>query len=421
MIYRRRQVWAWIFLVFLLMFGPKFGTFVDVITITCIIVITVQVMSSAKIPKIGGVFLLIILYAIYILLILTLYNIYDQWHLFQPWRAAINYLGIMIVVGALARKGWNWRQILSMVSISIYIHSSIVILTFLFPDLGHAISEATGFVDKSYLRSSGLTNSYGITSLVTVIPFLIVPFTKGSLYRSKYDHIGLVIVFISLFLLARIGLYFLPIIIFSVLWRMLLHKRLRLTHLYSIFLIMGATYLLYWLGQIGIFRSESGSSNILINSLAVFFNESVHHSLEIVRTTLGGDSKIGSWETIGNFIYHNESSLEYFFGTGHYGRGNELYHLETDISYALLFSMSGFIGIGLMILIHIFPYFSYTKSSKKLRYIFLVLVVIILISHYKEATLLTRNLFSLWSFVAACLHIDHFQKKARNDDNKFNA
>ncbi|CAC9578786.1 hypothetical protein [uncultured Gammaproteobacteria bacterium] len=407
--------WLYGCLIFLTMFGPKFGAFIDIIPITCLVLLVTNTFKTNKIVGINHTAILIAAYGIYSLFIIAIMNgVYDQWHIFQPWRALINYLGIVLIVKLMFDAGWNWRQVLSMVNISIYVHSLIVILTFLIPDLKYALFDLTGFIEKSYLRSPGLTHSYGITSILTAMPFILVYFVKNSLFSVKYDYLGLVVVFISLFLLARVGLYLVPFLIFILLAVIIFMRRFRFKYIAIIFTIIFTVYFSFQYLVDMDTELLDGTGTMM----AIFFNESIWHSLELVVAYLDGNYELKSFEEIGSFDYHNETVLEYLFGTGEYGRGDRQYYLYTDISYAHFFSMVGIFGIILLILIQISPYFIFFKSAPPLRFVFLILTVVILVTNYKEATFFTRNLFSLWCYFSACLYWDHKSKYKRGFSSK---
>ena len=398
--------------IFLLLFGLKFGSFIDLIWIFCLFIIFHHLIIMKEKINVDFPFLAILFYTCYILFIMLINNVYDQWHIFQPIRCLINYLGISILIDRYYKNKVEFELLLSMINYVVYMHALIVIVTFLSPELRMIIQNATGFVEKSYLRSAGLTHSYGITSLIHLIPFITVPLIRKKILPFYFDVLGLVMTFFSLFFLARVGLYTLPFIFFSLIIYSFYNREINYSYLLTILGLMISVVAIIQLFLSDFVTSLIDSSSILADSpMIIYFHEIVSFALEIVVSTLEGDTSINSVDTIGNFTFFNHSVLQYIFGTGYYGRGDIFNYLPTDVSYAHFFSMVGIFGIFIILSVYVVPIFLYQGAKRDVKFVYFFLLLIIIITNYKEATFFTRTLFSLWAIFVVILRNESFKNQ----------
>lgn len=398
---------VWVLAIFWLLFGIKHGAFFDTINFVCMGFIAYEALILRKIRLFDSLLVILVVYSVYSNAAILWRGVWDQWHIFQPWRAIIVYLGVSAVVRAMYRDGWTWRTIIAATNSAIYIHGIIIVATFLFTDLGTAINSITGFVQKSDIRTPGLTNTYAATAFIMSFPIYSHLLVRRSLVPSWISWIGMMLCFVSLFPTARIGLYALPLILLFVSVRLVFERSLRARHVLVAALVMMCVVGAVHLQEKGLFRTNStGRRNSVTSRLAIFGNETLRHALELYITARKGNTRVKSMETIKRWEFHNSSIVQYLFGTGYFGRGDPLTHLYTDIAYAHLFSMIGIVGVVLLIAFNLLPLLIYPKCSTNLKWVFAAVAITILVSNYKQATLLTRSLFSLWTLLVACMYQD---------------
>lgn len=267
---------------------------------------------------------------------------------------------------------------------AIIIHSIIVITLYFFRDLQDYINSITGFIPKSDLRVNGLTHSYAATSLIHIIALPLV-FDN---YKNLQKNIYVLLIILSAFMLARIGLY------------------------------LGLTYLIYknitninlrkitWLIIIII------SIYIGVTSVSSLNPKSLPENYKLYLATFKWAlESFYSFAETGNFInnsfktlritFFNESIIEHLLGTGDFGRNT--IRLKTDISYFLYYSYSGLLGLILLLFVH--SRLNFYRSRNILT------LLIILFTALKEPTFYTRGLWSVYCFF---LFIDYVEKKNRS-------
>ena len=96
--------------IFILLFGIKIGAFFDMIWIYCLIIIFYVIVIKRENINLDIVFLLIFFYGFYSLTVLLMNGVYDYWHVFQPIRAMINYLGISLIISRYKKKKYHGKR-----------------------------------------------------------------------------------------------------------------------------------------------------------------------------------------------------------------------------------------------------------------------------------------------------------------------
>ncbi len=379
--------------VFALMFGPKFGAFIDCINALSLILIFVLIRQ--RLPKeIYSLLFVLAIYILHVTVVVFYSGVNDTWHLLQPWRFALNMLAIALYVSYLQEIGYTFKALTSYIEFAIFIHALILILMFVNTDFRYYWYDLTGFVEKSYLRTAGFTHSYGNTAILMCMPFFTFFTTENVFAKPLTRTCMLITVFVGLMLTGRAGLYLVPFLMLAAIMVNMFYRRLGAKDLIAPAVIVLFASLLY---VVSVARPTIVSDSVFLLQASVFVNETVRHAFEVVFTYLDkGIISIESLETIKNFYFHNDSLSEYIFGTGHYGRGESKY-LETDISYAHFFSMVGV--IGMVWLLYPFLYSLICTFRRNLHHEYFVLffyTMILLIMNYKQATLMTRGLASLW-------------------------
>lgn len=362
-------------IVFFLIFAPKFGAYLDFINILSIFLI-IRYFNYLRFQKSEIYFLILLLLIALDMSILIYINqaFSDIWHFFQTPRFILNFIAIT----AFIKFTMNHKDICfdTLVVNAILIHSLIVICGIFIPEIKDLIYSITGFPDKSPLRFAGFTNSYGVTSVTHYFGLLILLLSKDIGMSNNKKHFSLFIIILSQIFLARIGL---------------------------VFSLLTITFYFFAISKL---QSKILLSAIIISlvliypSAKLFLPESVALAIDYsseVFLLLGSAGEIGALETVKSFIFHNITVVEVIFGTGLFGRGDFATYLATDIAWAHIFSLIGLFGILLLLVLYIAPIF----INKDIPKILLIMTVVILISNYKEAFILTRSVSSVWIIYAS--------------------
>lgn len=382
-------------LFFLLLFGPKFGAYIDLISITSIYLL-IRYFNYSIDRYSFALILILMLYTIHCLSIFLISGHLDTWHAFQPIRFGINVLGIATFISYLKAMGRSYLEVVSYFELAVCLHAVICIVMFFHPEFKNLVYSSTGFLEKSYTRVAGLTHSYGIPSVMMSLAFATIAFKENVFVNQSTRYLLLFVTGFGLLLTARSGLYIAPILFF-----------------FAVCLRSGAAGVIKGLGILSIsvlilfstFDFLTSMKGSYEGQLGVFINESIYHAFEVfVSWRAGGPLEISSLETITKFDWHNTGILEVVFGTGDFGRG-EVSRLDTDIAYLHIFSMVGIVGSITLVSIYIMPWIFALirgRSFTEVGVIFLVSSLMLLM-HYKQSILLVRGVSS--SFLILSLSI----------------
>ena len=254
-------------------------------------------------------------------------------------------------------------------------------MCYFFREFQVALNSITGFVSKSEFRVNGLTHSYGTTSLIHIIAIPLA----FELYKGIKLTAVVFVVLLSAFMLARVGLYlgFIFLLLYNL--KSINFRKI----LIGLSLIYGAYSFLIFLAETDP-KSFSGDSQLYFLTM--------RWALEsFVGLVDSGELTNNSVNTL-NIAYLNDSLLEYIAGTGDFGRNR--IHLNTDISYLLYFSYSGLIGIIFLVFVH--------SRLNILRLRNICMLLILLLTAFKEPTFFTRG---LWSAYVLYLYLDYVNIK----------
>lgn len=313
-------------------------------------------------------------------LVLLLYSgVNDTWHIAQPVKSILALLGTFGML--IYAYGNSTERLKQSIVTAVLIHAFIVIMCYFFREFQVALNSITGFVSKSEFRVNGLTHSYGTTSLIHIIAIPLA----FELYKGIKLTAVVFVVLLSAFMLARVGLYlgFIFLLLYNL--KSINFRKI----LFGLSLIYGAYSFLIFLAETDP-KSFSGDSQLYFLTM--------RWALEsFVGLVDSGELTNNSVNTL-NIAYLNDSLLEYIAGTGDFGRNR--IHLNTDISYLLYFSYSGLIGIIFLVFVH--------SRLNILRLRNICMLMILLLTAFKEPTFYTRG---LWSAYVLYLYLDYVNNK----------
>lgn len=380
--------WRWIFsfiLIFFLVFGLKVGAWLDSSNIVSLLIIVAR-FNRQGIDRRSLYFLVALaIMAAYTALIIFINGaFYDLWHYFQIPRLILNGVAIYFLIAYMSNMTAGTLE--RILILGMLLHSLIIVTGMIIPELREAVYSVSGFQSKSDLRFAGLTQSYGITSVIHALGILLILFSKHLGYGSIQKILYVLVLLSAQLFLARIGLVFSCLFILLKWSTGARLSMLPITLLASACIVLGVNYM---------FDSFSPEAQAAIN-----------HSLQLWSYFSDG-REIESLATIQSFIFHNNSFSEYIFGTGHFGRGDKSTYLATDIAWAHMFSLGGLIYIAGVLFVYLYPLMA---GKSQYSFILLAVTLVILASNYKEAFVFTRSISAVWFFFVF-LHFRALGKK----------
>lgn len=362
-------------LVFWALFGLKFNAWAD----SSLFVVIPFVFYFRGNQRVKSIVIVSLIYFSLTLVLLLYSGINDTWHIAQPVKSILALLGTF---GMLTYAyGNSTERLKQSIVTAVLIHAFIVILCYFFREFQVTLNSITGFVSKSEFRVNGLTHSYGTTSLIHIIAIPLA----FELYKGIKLTAVVFVVLLSAFMLARVGLYlgFIFVLLYNL--KSINFRKI----LIGLSLIYGAYSFLIFLAETDP-KSFSGDSQLYFLTM--------RWALEsFVGLVDSGELTNNSVNTL-NIAYLNDSLLEYIAGTGDFGRNRV--HLKTDISYLLYFSYSGLIGIICLVFVH--------SRLNILRLRNICMLMILLLTAFKEPTFFTRG---LWSAYVLYLYLDYVNIK----------
>jgi hypothetical protein len=362
-------------LVFWVLFGLKFNAWAD----SSLFVVIPFVFYFKGNQRVKSIVIVSLTY-FSLTLVLSIYSgIIDTWHIAQPIKSVLALLGTFGML--IYAYGNSTERLKRSIVTAVLIHAFIVILCYFFREFQVALNSITGFVSKSEFRVNGLTHSYGTTSLIHIIAIPLA----FELYKGIKLTAVVFVVLLSAFMLARVGLYlgFIFLLLYNL--KSINFRKI----LIGLSLIYGAYSFLIFLAETDP-KSFSGDSQLYFLTM--------RWALEsFVGLVDSGELTNNSVNTL-NIAYLNDSLLEYIAGTGDFGRNR--IHLNTDISYLLYFSYSGLIGIIFLVFVH--------SRLNILRLRNICMLLILLLTAFKEPTFFTRG---LWSAYVLYLYLDYVNIK----------
>ena len=387
--------WRWVgcfSLVFFLVFGLKVGAWLDSSNLISLLIIFIRFSKQGIDRRSLYFFAALAIMAEYIALIIFINGaFYDLWHFFQIPRLLLNSLAIYYLVAYMSTMSAGTVE--RMLVLGTLAHSLLVIMGMFIPEVRDTVYSISGFYSKTDFRFAGLTQSFGITSVVHAFGILLVLFSKTLTYSTVRRIIYVSVILVSQIFLARIGLIFSGLFILVYVFKggKNVFKGGKILILPIIFTISSLIFLAIYSA---------------FDSFSPQIQGSINHSLQL-WFYFSEDRSIQSLETIQNFIFHNTSFFEYIFGTGHFGRGDETTYLATDIAWAHMFSLGGFVFIAGSIFVYLYPLII---GRSDYSFILLAITLVILISNYKEAFVFTRSISSVWLFFVF-LHLRALREK----------
>lgn len=404
------------FLIFLYIFGPvlnKYGPFFDLVFFVSILIVVrnFQSFKSLDRPMLNFFYLLVVLYVFVSFRILWYPKLSISIWLstfLKPFRILFTLWAGFFLAKSLFEKKFTFRDLLLLVFTSILFHAIIMAFQFVdkeFRDFIYSyttIGEFRSTFEYDF-RMGGLSGGSGgaTLSVVQSLGIIIVPFlfkTNINFQNKIFITIGFFIILFSIIICGRSGIYnvilFIPLIFFLIYKFFKAFKYLTFLIVFFVFLYIFIWGFIVSGDQTDLYYSFSRTfdSFIQLQETGKYENNTV---LVISHYFLMPD-------LITFFIGDNDSLLNIDIDR----------NLDSDIGYVRNLFSFGIFGL----IVYLFPFlylirFSIQNFHKRLENKFLfVLLIIMLIFHFKESFLYVRM---FWSIISLFFGFLVFQK-----DNK---
>jgi hypothetical protein len=342
------------------------------------------------------------LFVIYSFIIMLLNGFDDLTYPMRGIRILINVLGVGSLVYSMHQhfKSDFFKVLLMLSYFSISLHGFIMVMEFLNPtfrDFVYSITEPEIHRENLLFRMAGLTNGGGAgTSLIQFMAILMLPlfskYFKISFSFKLFLFITAIINLFAMLVSGRTGVFFtflfVPLFYFWVNSKISIKKTTFLK--ITIFTLFGAVLIsllsLFEIININKYIESSEALLLAINRLFLEIESIVTQGEIRTLTVLSKENSIpDDW-------------LQFIFGNSIYARENS----NSDIGYIRDIFGIGIIGVILTLLVYVYLIYDslrkYSVNSALGKYI-IVLIVTLIIVHYKEPFLFTRYFLTITLFM----------------------
>ena len=342
------------------------------------------------------------LFVVYSFIIMLLNGVDDLTYPMRGIRILINVLGIGSLVYLMHQhfKSDFFKVLLMLSYFSISLHGFIMVMEFINPtfrDFVYSITEPEIHRDNLLFRMAGLTNGGGAgTSLIQFMAILMLPlFSKNFKISFSFKLFLFITATINLFAMlvsGRTGVFFtflfVPLLYFWINSKISIKKTTFLKIL--ILTLFGAVFIsllsLFEIININKVIESSEALLLAINRLFLEIDSIVTQGEIRTLTVLSKENSIpDDW-------------LQFIFGNSIYARENS----NSDIGYIRDIFGIGIIGVILTLLVYVYLIYDslrkYNVNFVLAKYI-IVLIVSLIIVHYKEPFLFTRYFLTITLFM----------------------
>lgn len=383
-------------LVFLLIYGPKLVAMgFDFVTFACIIALVVHYKYIGRSIYTTAMFFGVLTTA-YVLAILLLNGVFDEWWFGRMPRYLLNVSACFALTYSMHARG-KGIDLLAYVFFSSVLHSAIVTTQVWSPDFSAFLIGALDNYQESEIRFSGLVRGLTPPSFVMAgsIGLGYYCYVKNRIGLTAF-FAGSALIFLACLVMGRAGLY----LGFGASVLAIVYDQVHKGRVASVVVVLITVLTAF---AIFVLSIDSLPLDPLVISALKYGLEPLFNYLEVGTIS---SSSIEDFEQH-QFVFHNDTFVQYLTGTGLYGRGDPSSYLPTDIAYAHMFSAFGVIGVLLLSASTLSMLVVHRYVIKRCRYLFILmclLIVCVFAMNYKETVLLTRHVSSLLAFLWATMH-----------------
>lgn len=398
-------------------FGWKITSYFDLIfVVSCLLIFYVFIIMCVKInKKILFIFVSLFILCTYALLIVVLNGSLDLQMALRSIRAMLNFLGggALVYIYWYKYKNKFMEYILLHIFLVLTMHAFLIIVMYLNESVRlfvYNITDAYSIVNLNYsflsgLRITGLTYGLSQTSALQTFGILLTPaifyYWGTKKLRNLLIIIGVIFLFISIFLTGRSGLFLLLIMLPSVYILIRFFRGNKSKYSFN-------------------FKKKISTISRIIVVLVIlsfcynsapeqFFSYNLKQAEEVIEFfTERGETR--TTQTLSNMIFLPDSALEFFFGSSNLGRG-ALGGIPSDIGFVRGIFAIGILGTIIMLIPYIYATFQVMTIRKTYPYLVATTLCILASSfllHFKEVALYTRNQWSIQSLlICLCILIKY--------------
>lgn len=384
------NIWIIIYFFFIL-YGPKFGTYVDTSIIFGFVGIIFCLFTQVKINKRYIIYIIMLLFILmYLLCVMIIYENFDVVLIGRYIRALVSMCSIWLVITHTKASAYDLQNCLIFV---LLIHAVAVILTGVINiEWQHDISWFTGYQKKLHLyRSTGLMMGFDMAGLLCILGFLLALTQTNSTHKLKYYICEIVFVF-AIFFTSRFSMTILLLcaFVFYYIYREDKSKRIE-RMLCLMFICLGIIPVL-----------------LLLSSTTTIFASIQSLLVETFPKTWGLVTKfISSYNetdlaivTSNHFDFTELTEMQIIFGSGINGGGDPGY---TRMIYAI-----GIFGLILSMLFYLIIVIDVIKQNKiikntqnwysyrQISFIIVMMFSLMLILDFKNIYFFTTTYFEIF-------------------------
>lgn len=398
-------------LMFLIIYSPKVGGRIDSLSIFCLLVIVLALItksyhqiSRASFLKSSAFIGFFFISAIYALLLIAINDVNDYYQPLRFARAMVNTLGCLALCSMYLKFNRDIELIRQHVWLCIIMHGILMTMMFFSPMMNTIIVDTVVAVDPASggyaaraaaKRVGGLTNSWDATSAIQSLGILLIPAIYRS-FKKKYSKmLVLLTIPISLFSMAISGVTGFLVISAIGIYVIFFYgnRKFKLITLIALplllaFCILGFKYIEK------IAPPELEDSSIFRTAYMIFGSEDIEYSNAKRSATASETIAV-----IFNRMYFlPEKEKDFIFGLGGSGRKEGAYVIKADPGPTLnLHNMGVFFCLILYstVIASILSCLSYRKRIPATSLFCSMILIVIFIVDLKVQYLLARNSLSL--------------------------
>lgn len=398
---------------FLIIYAPKVAGRIDMLSITCILVIFFSLCTNSyrylygvTLKKISIYSLFFLFLAAYTGLLLYMQGFDDLYQPMRFLRACVNGLGVVSLVALYCRfiRVEPLSTIIFHTWLCIILHAFIITLMFLVPTFNVFIVDHVVVVNAESdnyqaridaMRISGLTSSWDATSAIHAIGILLIPIVTS--IKNKLRSRMLIYASIPFSLLAMALSGVTGFVVLALVGAYLLISGSGIKKKLNIFigfiliglLLIGAVSLLSNYAPQGV-----QDSSLFRTAFMIIGSNDVEYTLAH-RAPTAAETFSG---ILNEMYFIPDDPIDFLLGRGGSGRSESSYIIEADPGPTLNLHNIGFLASFMLyslVLFSVLHAFSIRKRNRIISNFVLIIVVTILIVDSKVQYLLARNSLSL--------------------------
>jgi hypothetical protein len=414
---------------FIFIYGFKVFAVLDLILLISLLLCFSSYVFKQQIslkPSIGLLILLTV-FSIYSLLI-SFFSLSEDIEVSgRLIRTTLNTLGGLILVDWYLRFfGGNFLSKLFIdILLSILLHSALMLLMFLDPLLREGIYYVTGAahivnMSSPFLhgyRITGLTYGLSTTSVLQAVGVLFIPYALNRFRAMKLVrlsiYLGGVLIVISVFLSGRSGL--LILLIFTFLY--FINSTLR-----SLFITQKVSFRMIF-AWICIFSFAGAIAYVLDQKSTIFERDQrgglyyLLENAEEIITVMTDPDESRTVAAMSHMYFIPDDPLILLFGSGYLDRS--VLGIKTDVGWIRTLYSLGVIGVLFTIFVIFYMFLSvYLSNGGRDKYglvLLGLLLILMVLMHFKENFVFARNYWSITCLVYFALLYNSYLFKSHNN------